>query len=46
MVHDSTIKGIVNMQKSHHMINDVRANSVGNFFNWITIPHAWLIIGM
>ena len=29
MVHDSTIKGIINMQNYLHMINDVRANSVG-----------------
>ena len=46
MVGDSTIKCIVNMQKYLHMINNVRANSVGIFFNWMTIPHTLLIIGM
>ena len=38
MVHGSTIKGTVNMQKYLHMINDVKANSVRVFFNWTNIP--------
>ena len=45
MVHDSTIKDIVNMQNYHHMIKTVRANSVPTFLSWTTIPHTQLIIG-
>ena len=44
MVCDSIIKGIVKMQKYILMINDIRANSVGIFFNWTAIPHTSLII--
>ena len=44
MVHDSTIKDMVNIQNYLHVINDVRANSVPKFFNWTTIPHTSLII--